>query len=56
VAPGIVFLEHLRVALDKVWHTGTRTPSLPGVGAVFLGNDLKNWPQIVGVTLRYKFE
>jgi MtrB/PioB family decaheme-associated outer membrane protein len=39
------------------WQTDTITPSLAGVPAVFLGADQKNyWAQIVGVTLRYKFE
>jgi hypothetical protein len=39
------------------WQTDTVTPFLAGVPAVFLGADQKNyWAQIVGVTLRYKFE
>ena len=39
------------------WQTDTLTPFLPGVPAVFLGQDWKNyWVQIVGVTLKYKFE
>src|SRR3984893_12797244 len=37
--------------------TDTVSPFLAGVPAVFLGADQKNyWAQIVGVTLRYKFE
>jgi Putative outer membrane beta-barrel porin, MtrB/PioB len=39
------------------WQTDSLTPSLPGVPAVFLGQDWKNYSaQIVGVTLRYAFE
>ena len=39
------------------WQTDTLTPSLPNVPAVYLGQDSKNyWVQIVGVTLKYKFE
>ncbi len=42
------------------WQTDTCQPFLgPGVtgSPTFLGNDQKNyWAQIVGVTLRYKFE
>jgi MtrB/PioB family decaheme-associated outer membrane protein len=39
------------------WQTDTLTPSLPGVPAIFLGQDWKNYTaQIVGVTLRYTFE
>ena len=39
------------------WQTDTLTPSLPGVPAVFLGQDWKNYTaQMIGVTLRYKFE
>ncbi len=39
------------------WQTDTLQPFLPNVPAVFLGQDWKNyWAQIVGVTLRYKFE
>jgi hypothetical protein len=39
------------------WQTDTLTPSLTNVPAVYLGQDFKNyWAQIVGVTLRYKFE
>jgi MtrB/PioB family decaheme-associated outer membrane protein len=42
------------------WQTDTETPFLgPGVAGapIFLGADQKNyWAQIVGVTLRYKFE
>src|SRR3984893_17449192 len=39
------------------WQTDTLTPFLPNVPAVFLGQDWKNyWAQIVGVTLKYKFQ
>jgi hypothetical protein len=39
------------------WQTDTLTPSLPGVPAIFLGQNWRNYTaQIVGVTLRYTFE
>ena len=42
------------------WQTDTSTPFLgPGVSGtpIFLGNDQRNyWAQIIGVTLKYKFE
>ncbi len=39
------------------WQTDTLTPSMAGVPAVFLGQDWRNYTaQIIGATLRYKFE
>jgi opacity protein-like surface antigen len=41
----------------KDWQTDTLDPFQPGVSAIWLGNDPKNYDaHIVGVTLRYKFE
>jgi MtrB/PioB family decaheme-associated outer membrane protein len=39
------------------WQTDTLNPFVPGVASIYLGNNLQNYTaQIVGATLRYKFE
>lgn len=39
------------------WRTDSLNPFIPGVAAIWLGNDQKNYAaHIIGATLRYKFE
>lgn len=45
-------------AFDKHdWRTDTLNPFTPGISSIWLGNDQRNYTaQIMGLTLRYKFE
>lgn len=39
------------------WRTDSLNPFIPGVAAIWLGNDQKNFAaHIIGATLRYRFE
>ena len=39
------------------WRTDSLNPFIPGVAAIWLGNDQKNYAaHIIGATLRYRFE